>query len=261
MSVLASLLIAALLIVLEATHSLAGRPLVVDDAAPVAPGHLELEFGFSHARPAGGGSEQAWPVMTVAYGVIEWLEIGARIQRVNNNDPREAPVKGFEDLHIATKFSISEETEALPAAAFSLDVSVPTANRAKGLSTGNSEQAFTLILSKGYAPGGLHLNLGYLLVHSPRNAKLKNQLRGGIAVDYAVQPVLAFVGEVFGASRAGKGERNEAAFQLGVRYAINPGFVLDAAAGRSLRSSGASVQVTTGLTWTIDIANFVMGGN
>ena len=70
--------------------------------------------------------------------------------------------------------------EALPAAAFSLDVSVPTANRAKGLSTGNSEQAFTLILSKGYAPGGLHLNLCYLLVHSPRNAKLKNQLRGGI---------------------------------------------------------------------------------
>lgn len=118
-----------------------------------------------------------------------------------------------------------------------------------------------MILSKGYAPGGLHLNLGYLLVHRPRNAKLKNQLRGGIAVDYSVQPVLAFVGEVFGASRAGKGERNEAAFQLGVRYAINPGFVLDAAAGRSLRSSGASVQVTTGLTWTIDIANFVMGGN
>jgi len=157
-SALASLPIAALLIVLEATHSLAGRPLVVDDAAPVAPGHLELEFGFSHARPAGGGSEQAWPVMTVAYGMIEWLEIGAGIQRVNNNDPREAPVKGFEDLHIATKFSISEETEALPAAAFSLDVSVPTANRAKGLSTGNSDQAFTLILSKGYAPGGFHLN-------------------------------------------------------------------------------------------------------
>lgn len=94
MSVLASLLIAALLIVLEATQSLAGRPLVVDDAAPVAPGHLELEFGFSHARPAGRGREQAWPVMTVAYGVIEPLEIGVGIQRVNINDADEAPMKG-----------------------------------------------------------------------------------------------------------------------------------------------------------------------
>ncbi|MGH7798624.1 MAG: transporter [Candidatus Binatia bacterium] len=261
MWVLTSLLIAALLIVVQATQSLAGRPLVVDDAAPVPPGHLEIEFGLSHARPVGGGREQAWPVMTLAYGVIERFEIGLGIQRVNNDGRGEAPVKGFEDLHIATKFNIIEETEALPAAAFSLDVSLPTANRAKGLSTGNSDQAFTLILSKGYAPGGLHLNLGYLLVRSPRNAKLKNRLRGGIAADYVVHPALAFVGEVFGASRAGNGEKNEAAFQLGLRYAINPRFVLDAAAGRSLRSSGASVHVTAGLTWTIDIANILKGGN
>lgn len=261
MCVSTSRLIAALFISLQATPSLAGRPLVVDDAAPVAPGHLELEFGLSHARPADGGREQAWPVMTLAYGVIESLEIGLGIQRVNNDGPAEAPVKGFEDLHIATKLTISEETEALPAAAFSLDVSLPTANRAKGLSTGNSEQAFTLILSKAYAPGALHLNFGYLLVHSPRTAKLKNRLRGGIAADYAVHPAMAFVGEVFGASRAGKGERNEAAFQLGVRYAINPRFILDAAAGRSLRSSGASVQVTAGLTWTFDIVKLLKGGN
>jgi hypothetical protein len=69
------------------------------------------------------------------------------------------------------------------------------------------------------------------------------------------------VGEIFGASRAAQGDKNEAAFQLGARYAVTPGFVLDAAAGRSLRSSGTSVQGTVGFTWTLDIAGLLTGAN
>jgi len=244
-----------------ANVSLAGRPLVVDDAAPVAAGHLEMEMGFTHTRLQGGGREQAIPVMTAAYGVIDMLEVGLGIRRVNDDRRREAPAEGFEDLHLLTKFSILEQCEGWPAAALSLDVSLPTANKAKGLSTGNSDQAFTFIMSKLYDRSGLHLNLGYLLVNSPHSAKLKNRLTGGLAADYAIRPALTLVGEVFGASREGKGERNEAAFQLGLRYAVNARLVLDAAAGRSLRSSGASVQGTAGLTWIVDIKNYLNVGN
>jgi hypothetical protein len=254
---LISLLIATLSMVAQATQSFAGRPLLVDDAGTVEPGHIEVELGVSHSRPAGGGREQALPEMMIAYGVIEWLEIGLGIQRANDDERGEAPVRGFEDLHLATKFSIIKETETLPAATLSMDVSLPTANKSKDLSTGNSDQLFTLILSKDYTPAGLHLNVGYLLVDSPRGAKLKNRLRGGVAADYALNPVLALVGAVFGASRAGSGQRNEAAFQLGIRYAISSRLVLDAAAGRSLRSSGASLNGTAGLTWTLDIANML----
>lgn len=261
MSALLAFIMVVSSILLHAKVALAGRPLVVDDAAPVALGHLEIEFGLSHSRPHSGGREQAWPAITVAYGLIQRLEIGLSIQRVNHDLRGEAPVKGFEDLHLATKFSIVEETDKFPAAAFSLDVKVPTANKSKGLSTGRFDQAFTLVLSKAYAPAGLHLHFGYLVVDSPKNAKLKNVTRGGIAADYALNPELALVGEVFGASRGGSGEKNEAAFQLGLRYAINPRFVLDAAAGRSLRQSGASVQGTAGLTWTVDVANLLKLGN
>jgi hypothetical protein len=184
------------------------------------------------------------------------FEIGLGIQRGNQHHRRETPIKGFEDLHLLTKFSVIEETEVLPAAAFSFDVSVPTANKSEGVSTGRSDQAFTFIISKVHGLTGLHLNLGYLLVDSPRGAKLKNRLRGGIAADYRIHPAVALVGEVFGSSRASKDEKNEAAFQLGLRYAISSRLVLDAATGRSLRSSGANVHGTAGLTWTIDIANY-----
>jgi len=245
----------------SANVSLAGRPLVVDDAAPVAAGHVEVEIGLSRTRAHGGGREQALPIITVAYGIIDMLEIGLGIQRVNHDPRGESPTRGFEDLHLLTKFSVIEETEVLPAATFSVDVSVPTANKAKGLSTGNSDQAFTFIMSKFDGLTGFHLNLGYLLVDSPPGAKLKNRLRGGMAADYGIHPAIVLVGEVFGSSRANKGEKNEASFQLGVRYAVSPRLVLDAAAGRSLRSSGASVHGTAGLTWTIDIANYLKIGD
>jgi hypothetical protein len=258
---LLGVVIIASFVLAGAKVSLAARPLVIDDAAPVPAGHMEVEFGVSHARLQGGGREQAVPVMMSAYGIMNFLEFGLGIQRVNNDLRGEPPARGFEDVHLLAKLRLIEEKQIWPATALSLDVSVPTANKAKGLSTGKSDQALTLILSKLYEPAGLHLNLGYLLVESPRGDKLKNRFTGGIAADYGIHPAIALVGEVFGSSRASKGEKNEAAFHLGLRYALNSNLVFDVAAGRSLRSSGASVQGTAGLTWTIDIANYPKSGN
>jgi hypothetical protein len=253
-------LLSGLLLLAGANFSWAARPLVVDDAAPVAAGQLEIEFGSSHARLHGGGREQAWPVIALAYGLTDRLEIGLSIQRVNHDRRNEPAVRGFEDLHLMSKLSIVEETDLFPAAAFSLDVKLPTARSSKALSTGKFEEAFSLIFSKAYAPLGLHLNIGYLLVNSPRNAKLKNRLRGGLAGDYALRPELTLVAEVFGASRVASAESNEAAFQLGLRYAVAKSLMLDAAAGRSLRFSGANLQGTAGLTWTVDVADLLKFG-
>ena len=45
----------------------AGRPLVIDDATPVAKGHVELEVGLSHSQPHDGGREQKWPVLGLTW--------------------------------------------------------------------------------------------------------------------------------------------------------------------------------------------------
>ena len=247
------LILAAFLFLIEAAIAYAGRPLTIDDVAPVAPGQLEIELGFYHGLPNGGARDQKWPIVTTTYGVLDRLEFGLAIQRINQDVPRAAPSRGFEDLHINAKYKFFDETEGFPALAAAMDVKLPTANRSKGLSTGKADETFLLIATKSLAPLALHANLGYTIVGNVTGAQLRNRLRGGSAMEWALDSQWSMVGEVTGASRADIGAKNEADFQLGFRYALQPTLVLDFAAGRSLRCSGTSVQGTFGLTWTIDI--------
>jgi hypothetical protein len=240
-----------LLIDIASVH--AGRPLTIDDAAPVPASHLEIETGFSHGLPHGGSRDQNWPILTATYGVFNRLELGLAIQRTNQDAPQAKPTKGFEDLHLTAKYKFLDETAAVPALAFSLDVKLPTANRFKGLSTGKADETLLLIATKSFTPLTLNANLGYTIVGTTAGTKLRNQLRGGTAMEWAIYRQWSIVGEITGASRAEIGGKNEADFQLGARYALQPSLVFDVAAGRSLRSSGTTVQGTFGLTWTFDV--------
>jgi hypothetical protein len=109
-------------------------------------------------------------------------------------------------------------------------------------------------LTKNLYSVAAHLNLGYALVQSPSGDKLKNRIHGGAATEWLFRPGLAFVAEIFAASRQAQGLSNELEFQIGVKYAPNPHLVLDTAIGRSLRSIGTRVQGTIGLTWMFDAA-------
>ena len=143
-------------------------------------------MALSRAQSQAGGREQAFPIITAAYGVTDRLESGLGIQRVNKDLPGEAPARGVENLHLRSKFRIMEESEIWLAAAASADVSVPTANKPKG-----SPPATRITLCPLFFPyegAGLHLNVGYLLVDSPRGEKLKNPLTDGIAGEYAMNP-------------------------------------------------------------------------
>jgi hypothetical protein len=94
-------------------------------------------------------------------------------------------------------------------------------------------------------------------VQSPRGEKLKNRVFGGLAGEWPFSPRWTLVGEVFGFSREASGDRNSAEFQLGLKYSFAPNLVLDAAAGRSLRSVGNSIRGTAGLTWLIDLSQVI----
>lgn len=193
----------------------------------------------------------------MTYGVLDGLELGLAIQRVDQDRPRIAPNKGFEDLHINAKYKFFDEAAGFPALAAAMDVKLPTANRAKGLSSGKADETLLLIATKSFAPLAIHANLGYTIVGNVDGAKLRNRLRGGCAMEWALDRRWSIVGEVVGTSRAGIDGKNEADFQFGVRYALPPTLTLDFAAGRSLRSSGTNVQGTVGLTWTIDIKSIL----
>lgn len=236
-----------------------GRPLVVDDAMEVSRGHIELELGRSHVKPDRGGREQKFPVIAVGFGLYERLEGGFSIQRANDDRKGSRPVKGFEDLHLTSKYRFLAGDSILPALAFSLDVKTLTANRRKGLSSGRWDETLLLIASKSFASLALHLNLGYVIVDSPSRENLKNRIRGGLALEWPFAQHWTFVGEAFGSSRETEGEHNVADFQVGVRYLLAPQIALDAAAGRSFRSTGAKIQGTVGFTWTYDTRKILAG--
>jgi hypothetical protein len=235
----------------------AGRPLIVDDVAPIPPGHLEIEVGFSHALPRTGGRDQQWPVATASFGVVDGLEVGLAIQRTNQDEQRTAPTKGFEDLHLTAKYQFLDDAGFVPALAVSLDVKLPTANRSKGLSTGKTDETLLLIATKSLAPFTVHANFGYTIVGKIKGADLKNQLQGGIAGELPLIPSWTLVGEVTGLSRSTGAEPNQVNFQLGLRYAIQPTLVLDLAAGRSLLPSGPTFKGAFGVTWTIDFGKLI----
>jgi len=226
----------------------AGRPLVIDDARPVAEGNFEFELGLVQSLPENGGRDRQFPVMAATYGLYKGLEVGLGIQRTNTDLKGDPPVEGFQDLHLAAKYNF------LPGEfydfSFAFDLKVPTANRHRGLSSGRFDESFVLIATKHFFPAAVDLNLGYTVVGRRAGEKLENRFLGGMALRYGLNERWRLVGDIYGLSRVVKGEKNEANFQVGVRFRPNLPVFFDAAVGRSLLASGARIQGTLGLTWS-----------
>jgi hypothetical protein len=224
-------------------------PLVVDDAKPVADGYWRFDWVMALSQPQKGARELDLPILALTYGIFKRLDFGIGIQRIKSDASGDASIQGFQDLHLASKFNLIEE-ETIPAVSFSLDVKVPTANRQKGLTSGRSDENLLLIATKHYFPLGIDLNLGYSIIGSPPDEKLKNRFFGGLALRYGLSERWRLVGDIFGQSREAKGEKNEANFQLGFRFRPDLPMFFDAAIGRSLLPSGTRIQGTLGMTWS-----------
>jgi hypothetical protein len=235
-----------------AAPAFAGRPLVVDDAPSVDAGILELELGVINGVPEKGGREHSLPTIALTYGVYPGLEAGIAIQRLHSDLKGAPPVDGFADLHLNAKYNFL--TVARYDLSFAFDLKVPTAK--KRLSTGRVDENFLLIATRHFDAIGVDLNFGYTVVDAPGGAKLKNRFFGGGALRYAASPAWTLVGEVYGFSRAASGAKNEANFQVGVRYKPELAAFFDAALGRSVLSSGTVIQGTIGLTWDWRLLKF-----
>jgi hypothetical protein len=96
----------------------------------------------------------------------------------------------------------------------------------------------------------MDLKLGYLVVNSPPDEKLKNRVFGGLALRYGLSQNCRLVGDIYGQSREVQGEKNVANFQIGIRFRPDLPAFFDAAIGRSLLPSGARIQGTVGMTWS-----------
>jgi hypothetical protein len=248
-TVAAAIVLAA---VFHPMHVRAARPLVVDDARPVAEHNVQFSIGFTHTVPENGGLDQQAPAMTLGVGVVKNLELGLTLDRINTDLKGDPPVRGFEDLHLYSKYNFVEEIEKgyVPALTFTFDLEIPTANSRRGLTTGKFNEGLLLIATKHFFPAAVDLNLGYTVVGRPRGQNLDNRFFGGVALRYGLNDNWRLVGDVYGLSRAAKGEGGEGNFDVGVRYRPDLPVYFDAAIGRSLLGTGNRFQATFGMTWS-----------
>ena len=79
-----AILILALIVFVCCRNAHAGRPLVIDDAAPLSLHRVELELGVYGKRLVSDEREYVLPGIGLAYGVWPRLEIGLTLQRAQH---------------------------------------------------------------------------------------------------------------------------------------------------------------------------------
>jgi hypothetical protein len=250
---------AALAVLLLAAHPAeAGRPLIIDDADAVAPRRFELEAGAWGVSQ--DGDRHLDVPLSLTYGLPADLELGVvwgwlshehRGHREIGQAEGSERESGLSDLALAAKWLFAEEGGVLPRQALAPTVKFPTANRNRGLGSGETDYDLTWIASKSLGERiGVHLNAGYAWIGESGGENVGDILHYGAAADYWAADALQWVGEVFTLKDVEGGGYSVWQYKLGLRWFACDGLVLDAAAGSGLSADAADFTATAGLTWT-----------
>jgi hypothetical protein len=252
----------ALVGLLELTGNLyAGRPLVTDDADPVAQGRIEIEAGIELET-----STQSYNLsapFAFGFGLTDWLEVSLKpsVLYVDDQDASPRQVAGVGDL-------VLEAKARLPFSPLDLDLAlvpslkIPTADEDRGLGTGEVDGGAVFVITKAFdETRKLHFNVGYTITGKAPEARLQDALFIGLAGEMTIPGVaeerLQFAAEVFGTMKEEEDGRGDIQGRLGVRYLAVEDLVLDAAVGRSFTSRPqVEFFATVGLTWTFQRRQF-----
>jgi hypothetical protein len=106
------------------------RPDFTDGTHSMAPGRLQFESGYTYqqARGVDAGHTHSLPEALLRIGL--WSHVELRVGEnylVQRADGPSAPsVRGFDDLYVGTKVSVTEANGAIPALSFEVKTNIPT---------------------------------------------------------------------------------------------------------------------------------------
>ncbi len=192
---------AAGLLLAYAAPADAGRPLTVDDAGVADVGGGQLETWY--ARPA--SRDRLWTT-ALGVGVLDWLELGASVER-NFSGP-------------STTTAVQAKMRLTPAREGGCNAGA-VVGRAHANRGGGQATYLNGLFTCDIEGGPLHLNLGANRADGGGTAKT-----WGVAKEFELGAVTAHV-EAFGQQHA------KPTFQLGVRHTIVGDLQVDGTLGRS----------------------------
>lgn len=247
---------AALLLIpcfIAATTGEAGRPLVIDDATPVARGEFEMEAGVNFFDD---GPLRHWDFpLALAYGLSQRWEVslgsGGQLEERGELEADDRLVTGLSDVILATKLKFADQQQLWADHALSLSVKLPTTSRHKGLSTGEVDYDLTWIASRRLTPKtGVHLNVGHTWLTDPPDEPIDDVFHYGLAFGYQFSERIEFVAETFANTPLDRLASTAVFINGGLRWQAAPNLVLDAAIGAGLSGKVPDFTATVGFTWS-----------
>ncbi len=204
------------------------RPTFTFPATTTQCGMFEADFGWT-TQAMGGGVQQNYAPVSLRYGVTPRLDLrwGAVNHIWQSGNPA---LQGAGDTYLGARYEFVAQSHSVPALALFYQVKIPTANPAKGLGTGYTDNLFTLLASKDLGKYHIDFNLDGTLagaVHGVNPA-----VQGDLALTRALTKTTSIVLETFGGSEPATTSRAGIAL-LGATWAVRPWFVLDSAYNRT----------------------------
>ena len=136
----------------------------------------------------------------LAYGVTDRLMVGVDLPySIFEADRARFIGSGLDDINVGVTYRFLDEGVGRPALGVVGFAALPTADKHRGLGTGLLDAGFKLILSKSLLPGLVgHVNVGYTFVGKSDEFKRRDEVTGGVGVEYAITPRLSALVEFVG---------------------------------------------------------------
>jgi hypothetical protein len=251
------------------------RPLVTEDPEPIGAGRVLVEGGIDIAHnqeyPASGLKGNLWrlPTIGVSVGLSSIVELqidGGLHDQLTITERKAAPLTGLltatgtsthdvEDIVIATKIRLLQESAGRPAIGIRLATKLPTASNESGLGLGTTDFYASLLGAKTVQSIRVVGNLGFGILSDPISGNRQNEaLTYGVSLARAVTQPAELVGELNGRLSTGTafpGTESRGTLKLGGRYTRGP-IRFDAAVFFGLTSIDPTIGVTAGFTYVFN---------
>jgi hypothetical protein len=251
------------------------RPLVTEDPEPIGAGRVLIEGGIDAAHnqeyPASGLKGNLWrlPTLGVSVGLSSIVELqvdGGLHDQLTITERKAAPLAGLltvtgtsthdvEDVVIATKIRLLQETAGRPAIGIRLGTKLPTASTESGLGLGTTDFYGSLLGAKTVQSIRVVGNLGVAILSDPTSGNRHTQaLTYGASLARAVTQSAELVGELNGRLSTGTafpGTESRGTLKLGGRYTQGP-IRFDAGVFFGLTSIDPTIGVTAGFTYVFN---------
>lgn len=238
-----------------------GRPVRIEDAAPVERYAFELQLAPLRLERESGGSYHWELAPELAYGILPrtQLEVGFPVSWVDA-DGDEGGASGLAGIEVAALHQLNVETRTLPSLAVAADVLLPVG----GLAPEGVYTSVKGIATRTFSWARFHANAQYTWGDEPgagEEAGEASRWMAGVAVDrtFPLRSLLV-IADVFAEQPLHDGEELAWTAETGLRYQTSPQFNVDLGVGRRFAGGGQGWFFTFGASHAFAVRSLMPSG-